>query len=198
MAYADYEDLMELTEVMLSELVLKINGSYIVKFNPDGPGTKRETEINFKPPFRRVKMLEYLEEKLQQNFPADKKSLSTLRFLERGAKVFKIDLCENFPNLPANDLTEKDEAKFVKKFNDFFESEAYNAFFDAQKAQYLETFQVPEELEDEAARQFFDNSCFIHKIQCSAPRSTARLIDKLVGEFIEVECRDPTFIMEHP
>jgi len=46
-AYADYEDLMDLTEKMLSELVLKLNGSYIVKFNPDRPGTLKEIEINF-------------------------------------------------------------------------------------------------------------------------------------------------------
>lgn len=65
MAYADYEDLINLTEKMLSELVLRVNGSYIVKFNPDGPGTDKTIEINFKPPFRRIKMMDYLEEKLQ-------------------------------------------------------------------------------------------------------------------------------------
>lgn len=60
MAYADYEDLMNLTEKMLSELVFKLFGTYEIKFNPDGPGTEREYTINFKPPFRRVKMMEYL------------------------------------------------------------------------------------------------------------------------------------------
>ena len=32
----------------------------------------------------------------------------------------------------------------------------------------------------------------------SAPRSTARLIDKLVGEYIESDCKNPTFIIDHP
>lgn len=61
MAYADYEDLMVLTEEMLSQLVFKLNnGSYIIKFHPNGPGTKEEIEIDFKPPFRRIKMMDYL------------------------------------------------------------------------------------------------------------------------------------------
>ena len=35
-------------------------------------------------------------------------------------------------------------------------------------------------------------------MECANPRSTARLIDKLVGEFIEVECKNPTFLIDHP
>lgn len=35
MAYADYYDLMDLTQDMLSSMVKKINGSYIIKFHPD-------------------------------------------------------------------------------------------------------------------------------------------------------------------
>jgi lysyl-tRNA synthetase class 2 len=37
-----------------------------------------------------------------------------------------------------------------------------------------------------------------HKVQCSPPLTTARMLDKLVGEYIEVECINPTFITEHP
>merc|ERR1711977_705614 len=35
-------------------------------------------------------------------------------------------------------------------------------------------------------------------IECSPPHTTARLLDKLVGEFIEPTCINPTFITEHP
>lgn len=35
-------------------------------------------------------------------------------------------------------------------------------------------------------------------MDCSAPRTSARLLDKLVGDFIEVNCISPTFITEHP
>lgn len=57
---------------------------------------------------------------------------------------------------------------------------------------------LPEVLESDEANKFFDNACFIHKVVCSPPKSSSRLIDKLVGEFIESECKDPTFIIEHP
>ena len=45
---------------------------------------------------------------------------------------------------------------------------------------------------------FLSDICKKHKIDCSAPRTTARLLDKLVGEFLENQCISPTFIMEHP
>jgi len=41
------------------------------------------------------------------------------------------------------------------------------------------------ELHTEEARVFFDNLCKQKNVDCSAPRSTARLIDKLVGEYLE-------------
>jgi len=46
--------------------------------------------------------------------------------------------------------------------------------------------------------QFCDDLCVKHKVDCAHPRSTARLLDKLVGAFIEVKCLSPAFIMEHP
>eukprot|EP00173_Palmaria_palmata_P004407 Plantae.Rhodophyta-Palmaria_palmata.ctg5919.p2 GENE.Plantae.Rhodophyta-Palmaria_palmata.ctg5919~~Plantae.Rhodophyta-Palmaria_palmata.ctg5919.p2 ORF type:complete len:285 (+),score=43.96 Plantae.Rhodophyta-Palmaria_palmata.ctg5919:107-856(+) len=35
-------------------------------------------------------------------------------------------------------------------------------------------------------------------IECEAPRTVARLLDCLVGEFLESDCVDPTFICDHP
>ena len=35
-------------------------------------------------------------------------------------------------------------------------------------------------------------------VECPPPRTTARLLDKLVGEFLEVTCINPTFICDHP
>jgi len=37
-----------------------------------------------------------------------------------------------------------------------------------------------------------------YKINCPPPHSIARLLDKLVGHFIESDCINPTFICEHP
>lgn len=35
-------------------------------------------------------------------------------------------------------------------------------------------------------------------VECSPPHTNARMLDKLVGEFIEETCINPTFITEHP
>jgi len=48
------------------------------------------------------------------------------------------------------------------------------------------------------ARQFFDKLCIEKGVDCSKPRTTARLIDKLVGEFLESQCKNPTFIIDTP
>lgn len=56
----------------------------------------------------------------------------------------------------------------------------------------------PEELESEETRKFYDDICKQHKIECSNPRTVARLIDKLVGHFIETKCKNPTYIIDHP
>ena len=53
-------------------------------------------------------------------------------------------------------------------------------------------------LHTEEARVFFDKLCVEKEVECSAPRSTARLIDKLVGEYLESQCISPCFIIDHP
>lgn len=125
MAYADYYDLIEITEQMISGMVMAIHGSYKIKYHPDGPEGV-EQEIDFTPPFKRVSMIKTLEETLQVKFPA------------------------------------------------------------------ADTFNSP------ATNEFLSQLCAKHQVECPAPRTTARLLDKLVGEFIEETCLNPTFICEHP
>eukprot|EP00834_Sanchytrium_tribonematis_P004051 NODE_181_length_13917_cov_0.838110.p3 type:complete len:557 gc:universal NODE_181_length_13917_cov_0.838110:12847-11177(-) len=59
-------------------------------------------------------------------------------------------------------------------------------------------FPPADTLDKEEARKFLDDICVKHSVDCSSPRTAARLLDKLVGEFIESECINPTFITEHP
>jgi len=54
------------------------------------------------------------------------------------------------------------------------------------------------DLATEEARALFDKICVDRDVECSHPRSTARLIDKLVGEFLESQCVSPAFIIDHP
>jgi lysyl-tRNA synthetase class 2 len=120
-AYADYNDLMDMTEQMLSGMVKEITGSYKIKYEPK-PNTE-EVEIDFTPPFKRISMIEGIEEKIGQK------------------------------------LLELDDPKI-----------------DVKLEIILEKF----------------------GLECPPPLTTARLLDTLVGEFLEDNIVHPTFITEHP
>ncbi|KAF7994113.1 hypothetical protein HCN44_011382 [Aphidius gifuensis] len=125
MAYADYNDLMSITENMLSEMVKKITGSCKFQYNPDGPESE-SIEIDFTPPFKKIPLIKTLEDKLNVKLPS------------------------------ANELNTIESNKFL------------------------------------------DDLCIKHNVECQSPRTTARLLDKLVGKFIENSCINPTFIIDHP
>ncbi|PWJ95831.1 lysyl-tRNA synthetase class II [Oceanotoga teriensis] len=55
-AYADYNDIMELTENLLAYVAEKIHGTTKIKYG--------ELEIDFKPPFKRIDMREFIKEHL--------------------------------------------------------------------------------------------------------------------------------------
>ncbi|KAF7489409.1 Lysine--tRNA ligase [Sarcoptes scabiei] len=125
MAYADYNDLMAMIEQLISGLVLNLYGTYEVEYHPEGPENP-SVVINFKPPFKRLNMMEELEKALNTKLP------------------------------PAT------------------------------------------ELDTTEANKFLSDLCQKHEIECPPPRTSARLLDKLVGNFIEDKIVDPTFITEHP
>ncbi|GFH45061.1 hypothetical protein CTEN210_01535 [Chaetoceros tenuissimus] len=66
-AYADYEDLMVMTEEMLSGMVKEITGGYKIKYSPK-PGAE-EVEIDFSPPFKRISMIDGLNEAMKTTLP---------------------------------------------------------------------------------------------------------------------------------
>jgi len=120
-AYADYNDLMDMTEEMLSGMVKDITGGYKINYSPK-PGVP-EVEIDFTPPFKRVSMMEGLEAAMNVKLP---------------------------------DL---DDPDIDKRLVDLLEK---------------------------------------HELVCGPPHTTARLLDTLVGEFLEDNITNPTFITEHP
>ncbi|XP_039066842.1 lysine--tRNA ligase, cytoplasmic-like isoform X4 [Hibiscus syriacus] len=123
MAFADYNDLMELTEKMLSGMVKELTGGYKIKYHANGLDND-PIEIDFSPPFRRLDMVEELEKMANLNIPKD--------FSSDEANKYLADACAKF------------------------------------------------------------------EIKCPPPQTTARLLDKLVGHFLEETCVNPTFIINHP
>ncbi|MBA0871477.1 hypothetical protein Goshw_026252 [Gossypium schwendimanii] len=123
MAFADYNDLMELTEKMLSGMVKELTGSYKIKYHANGLDSA-PIEIDFTPPFRRLDMVGELEKMANLNIPKDFSSDETNKYLA--------------------------------------------------------------------------DACAKLEIKCPPPQTTARLLDKLVGHFLEETCVNPTFIINHP
>eukprot|EP00919_Chromeraceae_sp_WS-2016_P072563 GHVR01171542.1.p1 GENE.GHVR01171542.1~~GHVR01171542.1.p1 ORF type:complete len:465 (+),score=96.88 GHVR01171542.1:826-2220(+) len=60
MAYADYHDLIKITEELVSGMVKSIHGSYKINYHPHGP-SHPAIEIDFTPPFKTVSMVEEIE-----------------------------------------------------------------------------------------------------------------------------------------
>lgn len=121
-AYADYKDLINETETMLSGMVKEITGSYVVQYKR--LGEEAPLTIDFSPPWKRVPMVGGLEE------------------------ILKVKL--------------------------------------------------PEDLSTPEAHSFLDALVTKLGVDCTPPRTTARLFDKLVGEYLEDGFINPTFLTEHP
>jgi len=56
----------------------------------------------------------------------------------------------------------------------------------------------PLELDESQSVEILSKICQEHKVECPPPLTSARLLDKLVGHFIEETCISPTFILNHP
>nr|KAJ0199887.1 hypothetical protein LSAT_V11C600302620 [Lactuca sativa] len=57
---------------------------------------------------------------------------------------------------------------------------------------------IPKDLASDEANKYLADACAKFEIKCPPPQTTARLLDKLVGHFLEETCVDPCFIMDHP
>ncbi|VAI01272.1 unnamed protein product [Triticum turgidum subsp. durum] len=123
MAYADYNDLMELTETILSGMVRELTGGTRIKYHANGADNP-PIEIDFTPPYRRIDMMQEL------------KSIAGL--------------------------------------------------------------DIPSDLSSDEANKYLAATCEKYGIRCSPPQTTARLLDKITGHFLEATCVNPTFIINHP
>lgn len=123
-AFLDYYDLMDMVEILFRNLVYHIHGTHEISY-PSGNGDEMVV-LNFSMPFRRIRMMDELANKIGFEYP------DNFDYDSDEANTFFLDLCNN------NDIV------------------------------------------------------------CPPPTTTPRLIDRLVGEYVEVDCNQPTFIMDHP
>ena len=61
-----------------------------------------------------------------------------------------------------------------------------------------EKFPPGEQLHTAETNEFLKKMLKKMNVECSPPQTNARMLDKLVGEFIEEKCINPTFITGHP
>ena len=85
MAYADYEDLMKMTEEIISSMVLRLKGSYKIQYHANGPD-EPAVEIDFTPPFKRFSMIADLEKALDIKIPMPLESDECNAFLKATVK----------------------------------------------------------------------------------------------------------------
>ncbi|KAG8532723.1 Protein kinase [Bacidia gigantensis] len=122
-AYKDYEDIMGVTEDLVSGIAKRLTGGYVTKYNTlDG----KEYEVNWEKPWKRIDIIPTLEEKCGERFPPGDQfhTRESGRFLERMLKKMGVD--------------------------------------------------------------------------CAPPLTNPRMFDALIGEFLESDCVQPTFLMNHP
>lgn len=59
-------------------------------------------------------------------------------------------------------------------------------------------FPATSELDTEEALQFFADWCDRVSLRVSPPLTIAKVLDKLIGHYIEPHCEQPTFLIDHP
>lgn len=73
---------MDMTEDMLSKMVLEITGSYKISYQSDPDGKGEEIEIDFTPPWPRLSMVKELNKLLDVEIPIELESEESRSFLE--------------------------------------------------------------------------------------------------------------------
>ncbi|KAE9464246.1 hypothetical protein C3L33_03846, partial [Rhododendron williamsianum] len=67
-----------------------------------------------------------------------------------------------------------------------------------EELEKMANLSIPKDLSSDEANKYLADACMKFDIRCRPPLTTARLLDKLVGHFLEETCVNPTFIINHP
>lgn len=106
-SFADFYKVMELVEDIFSKVCLKLNGSYISKY--------KDYEINFKPPFERISMVEVVKKYTELDF---EKISSDYEALQKVKDIgIEIDISKTKPSkweIMVNVFEERVEEKLIQ------------------------------------------------------------------------------------
>lgn len=90
-AYWDYNDLLQITEKLISEMVMTIHGTHKIKYHPEGP-TGPEIEIDFTPPFQRISFVAEIEKRSGEPIPRPLHSQAAIDHMAAVCKKHAVDL----------------------------------------------------------------------------------------------------------
>lgn len=208
-AYADYHDLMQFTEDLLSSMVLELTGSYQITIHPEGDKSLPGKVVDFSPPFKRMPMIKSLEQKLGVTFPKDLENQAGMDFLSALAKVRCAFACAaaqvallgpraglGVREWHAAAALQPPPAASARACGPGRSDAARVA--EARRRPRSPLLPEPALTAPRAAPNPSSLSPLQkHGIEADQP-TPAKLLDKLVGELLEVECINPTFITDHP
>ncbi|KAI5807370.1 lysyl-tRNA synthetase [Peziza echinospora] len=129
---------------------------------------------------------------------------TTCEFYQAYADVYDLlDMTEDLVSGMVKALTGSYKTKYQTQHGEIYEVNWEKPWRRVEMIPELEKatgkkFPPGEELHTKETQDFLKEILREHKIECSAPQTNARMLDKLVGEFIEETCINPTFIINHP
>lgn len=157
MAYGDYNDLMVMTEDMISEMVFEMFNKYEIEYHPEKKEERPDKKIiNFSKPYRRIDILEELNNQMKQRIANWNDSN-----IEEKLNNCKIESSKKY--------SQEFLTNFILTGNNLEENQEFLVYYLNREG-----------------------------IALGLPHNMPRILDKLIGEYIEPLCTDPTFLIHHP
>lgn len=108
-------------------------------------------------------------------------------------------ICKNLICAIVTEITESDTIKCKNKFtNEMVGIQFIPSFTRLDIIQEFKREGIEIDLNSDNLQETLDNICVTRDIPCDAPRMINRLLDKLIGAYVESKCIQPTFVINHP
>lgn len=205
-AYADYHDLMDMTEEMVSGMVKEITGSYILEFHENwGQDDLANTDdlLDGKPLPKDTNV------RTLENIQGDE---NTQKYKKKYGKIVEPIMNEKNKNDVKGYKIKMDDDDAIINVNvgdfEIIKGKLHRIDFSPpwkrvdmlgglKEAAGVEIPGGADNLFSDEAKQYLLQQCEKFGLDCEPP-TTAKLLDKLVGHFLEDTYINPTFLINHP